>query len=98
MDALPQALRTAVGERRLPDPETRAALRDTTDPALSRRAGRLLSGLCPQDAPIVAVTVLATSTIGPYEQLLLSQLVSAGVFPRLTVGDHGSLERELTTG
>lgn len=98
MDALPQALRTAVGERRLPDPETRATLRDTTDPALSRRAGRLLSGLRPQDAPIVAVTVLATCTIGPYEQLLLSQLVSAGVFPQLTVGDHGSLERELTTG
>ena len=98
IDALPHALRTAVAENRMPSPETRAALMDTTDPALSRRAGRLLSGLRPQDVPSVPVTVLATCTIGPYEQLLRAQLVAAGVLPELTIGDHGSLERQLTTG
>ncbi|MEV4562834.1 HAD-IIIC family phosphatase [Nonomuraea sp. NPDC049419] len=107
MDALLQELRTAVAERRMPPPRTRLALLETADPALARRAGRLLAALpstpaSPQqgaeDAPVVPVTVLATATIGPYEQILRAQLVAAGVLPELTVGQHGSLDRELATG
>ena len=66
------AVRSAVAERRAPAAEVRVSLAQLTDPALPRKAGRLLGELRRRRracAP-VTVAVLATCTVGPFEPLL----------------------------
>lgn len=96
--ALLESLRAAVAEGRMPDPRARTELLGTTDPALVRRAGRVLAALGPDAAPPVPVVVSATCTIGPYEQILRAALVSGGVLGDLRLGAQGSFERDLVSG
>src|ERR1700712_4646260 len=93
------ALRVAVKENTAPGPELRAALARIDDPAVLRRAGKALSGLSTDDDGLrpVRVAVLATCTIGPYEQLLQAELVAAGMLPRVEPGRYGMFEMSLGT-
>jgi FkbH-like protein len=111
-DELLDALRSAVGGGREPGPDVRHALAEAEDPAVVRTAGRILAGL-PSDGPgqpdgaaqpgraglrPVRVAMLATCTIGPYEQLLRASLVAAGARPALVLSGYGAFELTLTTG
>ncbi|MEF9904745.1 HAD-IIIC family phosphatase [Streptomyces sp. P9-A2] len=94
------ALRAAVRERRMPGPRTRRVLLQSDDPAVARQAGRILKTLAvdgerPRE---VAVAVLATGTVGPFEPLLRAQLVGAGLLPVLHVADYGTFDMTLATG
>jgi len=93
------ALRDAVKENTAPGPELRAALAKIDDPAVLRRAGKALSGLSVDDSELrpVRVAVLATCTIGPYEQFLVADLVAAGMLPRIEPGRYGMFEMALGT-
>jgi FkbH-like protein len=101
---LVDALRTAVDQHTVPGPDIRAALARTDDPATLRRAGKVLADLRPEDAETdgdglrpVRVAVLATCTIGPYEQLLRATLVAAGLLPTVEPGRYGMFEMALGT-
>lgn len=98
MSAPLESVRAAVAAGRLPDPEVRAALAETTDPAVLRRAGRLLAGLAPPGSPRVRVAVSSTCTVGAFEQMLRASLFAAGAVPDLVLGEHGALEMDLVTG
>jgi len=99
-DELLAALRSAVDGRRAPAPAVRHALRHAEDPAVLRRAGRILAALGPADHELrpVRVAVLATCTIGPFEHLLRASLVAAGALPTLALGDYGGFELALAGG
>ncbi|MER7783309.1 HAD-IIIC family phosphatase [Streptomyces albidoflavus] len=94
------ALRAAVREGRVPDPLLRRTLLTSTDPALGRKAGRILENLEVAEAavPRADVAVLATCTAGPFEPLLRAQLVGAGLLPVLRVADYGTFDLALATG
>lgn len=98
--ALLEALRSASDDRRTPAPDVRRLLAALDDPALARKAGRILVGLRPDDGhlPPVRLTVLATCTIGAFEHLLWASLVGVGVLPTIESGDYGAFELTLATG
>ncbi|ROP36616.1 HAD-IIIC family phosphatase [Saccharothrix texasensis] len=93
-----ESLRAAVAEGRAPSPADLTRLALVTDPMVLRKAGKLLArledveGLRP-----LRVAVLATCTIGSYEQILRASLVSAGVLPELAPGPYGMFELTLAT-
>ncbi|RJQ81246.1 HAD-IIIC family phosphatase [Pseudonocardiaceae bacterium YIM PH 21723] len=90
-------VREAVRDGRVPDAATRAVLGQVTDPAVLRQAGRTLAGLA-LDAPglrPVSVAVLATCTIGPYEQMLRATLIAAGMMPDIRPGRYKMFELSL---
>jgi predicted enzyme involved in methoxymalonyl-ACP biosynthesis len=93
-------LRSAVSEQRTPGPAVLQALAESDDPALVRKAGRLLAGLSPTDQTSrpVRVAVLATCTIGPFEHVLRASLVARGLLPTLQLGGYGTFELSLTSG
>jgi FkbH-like protein len=97
------ALKAAVDEHTAPGPDLRAALARTDDPALLRRAGKALTDLATGSVDVadelrpVRVAVLATCTIGPYEQLLRATLVGAGLLPTIEPGRYGGFEPALGT-
>src|SRR6195952_1602075 len=95
-----EAVRRAVDERRTPATDVRVSLARLLDPGVARKAGRLLSGLQPQDAGLVPVpvAVLATCTVGPFEPLLRTSLVGVGTLPTISVGDYGRFELSLGSG
>ncbi|GAA2463860.1 HAD-IIIC family phosphatase [Winogradskya humida] len=78
---------------------SRQTLLESTDPVLSRKAGRQLRKL-PADPELrpVTVAVLATCTVGPYRDLLTSALVGAGMWPSIDEGAYGSFEMTLASG
>lgn len=92
-------LRAAVGRRRTPPPAARRALAATDDPAVMRKAGRVLAGLVPTDDELrpLRVTVVATCTVGPFEHLLRAALVGAGALPAVEPGEYGSFELTLAS-
>ncbi|HEX6523998.1 MAG TPA: HAD-IIIC family phosphatase [Streptosporangiaceae bacterium] len=92
-------VRSAVAGRRVPGPEARQALATMTDPAVMRRAGRLLVGLDPEECslPEVRVAIVATCTIGAYENLLRAALVGGGVLPVIKPGVYGTFEMSIAT-
>lgn len=98
--ALLEALRCAVDDRGTPAPEVRRSLAALADPALARKAGRILAGLRPDDGhlPPVRLTVLATCTVGAFEHLLWTSLVGVGTLPTIESGDYGAFELMLATG
>lgn len=100
VSGLLQALRCAVEDRRTPAPEVRASLVGLQDPALARKAGRLLDGLRPVDTELqpVRVAVLASCTVGSFEHLLRAGLVGIGAMPTITPGDYGNFELALASG
>jgi len=93
------ALRASVSEHRTPDPGVRRALAEVTDPALVRKAGRILAGLRPDgtDLRSVRVAVLATCTVGSFVPLLRACLVGAGVLPTIDAGDYGAFDLTLAS-
>lgn len=92
-------LRSAVAERRVPDPRARQALASLTDPALMRKAGRLLAGLEPREDSLrrARIAILATCTIGAYDNLLRATLVGGGVLPAIEPKAYGTFEMSLAT-
>jgi FkbH-like protein len=99
MDVLSE-LRSAVADGRAPAPGVRHALAETDDPAAVRQAGRVLAALPAdgEDLRPVRVAVLATCTVGPFEQLLRASLVATGIRPTLASADYGTFELALSTG
>ena len=99
LDLLAELDRAAT-EQRTPAPQLLAALRAVSDPMLARRAGRILQDLQPEDGQLapIEVAVLATCTIGPFEQLLRSALVSVGLLPKIRLGEYGSFGISLASG
>lgn len=93
-------LRDAVRRGAPPGPRERAALVDTADPAVLRRAGTILAGLPEDTAGLrpVRLAVLGTATLGSYPALLRAALVGSGMLPVLTAGDYGAFELTLATG
>jgi len=91
------ALGAAVDGGRAPDPAVLQALAHVEDPALLRRAGRLLGRLHLPGGqlPPVRVAILATGTVGPFEHLLRARLVAAGLLPVIEVGDYGTFDLAL---
>jgi FkbH-like protein len=92
---LVDALKKAVDTNSAPGPDILAALARTDDPAVLRRAGKALAKLETDDLRAVRVAVLATCTIGPYEQLLRATLVGAGLLPTIEPGRYGMFEMAL---
>ena len=92
-------LRAAVAARRAPDQPTLNALRTARDPALLRRAGRLLTALEPAAGELapVRVAILATCTVGAYPALLRAALVGAGALPALSTADYGTFDLTLAS-
>ncbi|GAA2561163.1 HAD-IIIC family phosphatase [Winogradskya consettensis] len=78
---------------------SRQTLLESTDPVLLRKAGKQLRKL-PADPDLrqVTVAVLATSTVGPYRDLLTSALVGAGMWPAIDPGEYGTFEITLASG
>ncbi len=96
-----EGLRSAVSERRAPDPWMRRALAECADPGLMRRAGLILADLAPLDAsslPTVRVAISATCTIGAYEPLLRACLIGGGILPAVEARDYGTFDMTLATG
>lgn len=98
--AVLQAVQTAVGDRRLPDPPVRRALLHTADPLLARRAGRLLGSLEQEvsELPAARILVLGTGTVGPFEPILRAVLAGIGMVPAIDIGPYGAFELTLATG
>jgi FkbH-like protein len=96
--ALLDEVRSAVRDRVVPGPEVRQALASSADPASMRRAGRLLAGLDPLEnsLPAARIAVMATCTIGAYENLLRAALVGGGVLPAVEPGEYGAFEMSLS--
>jgi FkbH-like protein len=92
-------LRSAVGDRRVPGPTARQALVSTADPGVMRRAGRLLANLEPweESLPRGRVAIVATCTIGAFENLLRATLVGGGVLPLIEPAAYGTFEMSLLT-
>jgi FkbH-like protein len=97
--ALLDELQSAVDDRRAPGPATRHALVSMADPAVMRKAGRLLAGLEPGEESLrgARVAIVATCTIGAYESLLRAALVGAGVLPVIEPAAYGAFEMSLAT-
>ncbi|HEV3357700.1 MAG TPA: HAD-IIIC family phosphatase [Pseudonocardiaceae bacterium] len=96
MDDLLTELRAA----REPSHAIRNLLAGINDPAVLRRAGRILADL-PADAKglrAMRVSVLATCTIGPFTPLLRAGLVGVGVAPSIAEGEYGTFEISLAGG
>ncbi|MFD1146675.1 HAD-IIIC family phosphatase [Saccharothrix hoggarensis] len=98
--ALLDSLRGAVADRRVPGIAERTTLARIEDPAVLRKAGKLLARLDPEDHDLrpLRVAVLATCTIGSFEQILRASLVGAGVLPTIEPGPYGMFELTLATG
>ena len=83
------------------DPQATMKLVATSDdPAVLRRAGRILADLPPDAKGLrpVRVSVLATCTIGPFTPLLRAALVGVGAAPSIAVGEYGTFEISLAGG
>jgi FkbH-like protein len=99
-EAILTELRRAVHGQRAPEPVARRALMQADDPALVRKAGRILTRLRlePGTLPSARVIILATCTVGSFEHLLRAVLVGAGLFPVIEVGEYGAFEMTMATG
>ncbi|NUT92841.1 MAG: HAD-IIIC family phosphatase [Saccharothrix sp.] len=98
MSDLLESLRAAVAQGRAPAPADLTRLARVSDPLVLRKAGKLLARLDDaEDLRPLRVAVLATCTIGPYEQILRASLVSAGLLPDLVPGAYGAFELALAT-
>ncbi|TQM85451.1 D-glyceryl-ACP synthase [Saccharothrix saharensis] len=95
---LVESLRAAVSEGRAPEPADLTRLARVSDPLVLRKAGKLLARLEEAEGlrPL-RVSLLATCTIGSYEQILRASLVSAGLLPELVPGPYGMFELTLAT-
>jgi len=91
-------LRAAVADGRAPGVTDRDALSRVKDPLVLRKAGKILAKLDTADLPPVRVAVLATCTIGPFQQILQACLVGAGALPTIEPGPYGMFELTLATG
>lgn len=94
------ALRSAVDDGRAPAPAVRLALVETADPAVVRRAGRMLARLStndPGELRPLRLAVLATCTVGPFQHLLQASLVAGGMLPAIEPADYGAFELALAT-
>lgn len=83
-----------------PDPATRAALGRLDDPIAVRRAGRLLAGLgalTADELRPLRITVLATCTIGAFDDLLRARLVAAGMLPAITAAPYAAFDLTLAS-
>lgn len=96
-DTLFDRLRAAVAAGGAPDAATRADLAQTDDPALLRRAGRLLASASVDGLRPVRVAVPASFTVGPFEPLLRARLVAAGMAPVFELAEYGSFDMALAT-
>lgn len=96
--ALLDGLRAAAAEHRAPDAATRTTLAQTQDPALARRAGKLLAGAELAGLRPVKVAVAASFTVGSFEPLLRACLVGAGIAPAFELADYGAFEMTLAAG
>ncbi len=98
-DTLLADLRAELDAGRAPGARLRQDLLECADPAVSRRAGKLLAKL-PADADLrpISVRILATCTVGPYRELLTTALVGAGLRPVVEAADYGSFEMTLAAG
>lgn len=92
-------LRAELAAGRTPGPRLRQELLECADPAVARRAGKVLAAL-PESADLrpVTVVVLATGTAGPFRDLLTTVAVGAGLRPVIEVADYGSFEMALAAG
>lgn len=99
-DAILGELRAAVRDQRAPGPLTRQALLQANDPALVRKAGRILAQLRlePDTMPPVRVIILATCTVGSFGPLLRAVLIGAGLLPEIDVGEYGAFEMTMAAG
>ncbi|MFL6136660.1 MAG: HAD-IIIC family phosphatase [Frankiaceae bacterium] len=97
--ALLDALRAAVDRQVSPPPPVRRALVEETDPAVLRKAGRLLAKLRPEDGELrpVRVGIVASCTVGSFQHLLHAALIGAGTLPTLEQADYGAFEMTLAT-
>ena len=98
--ALLDLLRAAVRDGRAPEPAIRGALAGVDDPVLMRKAGTVLAGLPPDTTglPTMRIAVLATFTVGPFEQLLRAAMVGAGALPAIATAGYRALDLTLATG
>lgn len=92
-------LRTAVDAGEPPDLASRALLSEVDDPAVLRKAGKILAAMPVDDGELrpVRVAVLGTATLGPYEALLRAVLVAAGAAPVIQAGEYGRFELALAS-
>jgi FkbH-like protein len=93
-------LRADLAERRNPSPRVRHALLESEDPAMLRKAGRIVAGLrrggC--DLPPVRVSVISPATVGPFEHMLRAGLLGAGALPIVDSAAYGAFHMTLAAG